>query len=126
MILVDTSVWVDHFRTPNLTLTRSIRNKQVRLHPLVYCELSMGNLPRRETTLLLLRSQAKPPLIDMTAATDFVEAERLYGLGVGFIHVNLVASLRRCPAQLYGLAIDACVRFWSGSRWRTRTPYHDG
>jgi predicted nucleic acid-binding protein len=95
VILVDTSVWIDHLRNGDLALQRLLEaGAQVEVHPFVLGEIALGNLAQRD---LILGSLSDLPMIAM--ATDqevlaFIEAERLHGLGVGFVDAHLLASVR--------------------------------
>jgi hypothetical protein len=97
MILVDTSVWVEHFRRGEPVLARRLQAGEVLSHPLVIGEVAMGNLQDRAT---LLRSlSALPPAV---VATDdevlaFIEREELHGLGIGYVDAHLLAATRLSP-----------------------------
>ncbi len=102
-VLVDTSVWVDHFRRPNAVLAELMLLDQVLTHPLVVGELSCGTppAPRLRTlgdmALLLPADQAAPDEV-----RDFIEREALFGLGCGLIDLTLLASTLITPsAQLW-------------------------
>ena len=99
MILVDTSVWIDHFRASNLALVRLLGEGEVLTHPFVIGELTLGNLRDRTSVLEALRQM---PLA--TPATDdevlgFIETHRLHGLGIGYIDAHLLASARLTPGS---------------------------
>jgi predicted nucleic acid-binding protein len=92
MILVDTSVWVDHLRQGEPLLVQSLMQTQVATHPFVVGELACGNLKNRQTVMELL--QALPPV---KAALDqevlqFIENQGLMGKGIGYIDAHLCAS----------------------------------
>jgi predicted nucleic acid-binding protein len=100
VILVDTSVWVDHLRAGERDLIRLLEERQVLGHPFVLGELALGNLRQRA---LVLREFAQLPQAE--AATDmevlhFVEEQALYGRGIGYVDVHLLASLRLSPGAL--------------------------
>jgi predicted nucleic acid-binding protein len=97
VILVDTSVWVDHVRRADATLIRLLGEGQVLTHPLVIGEVAMGNLPRRG---LFLDDMRRLPLaIEATdpEATSLMEREKLYGRGIGFADLRLLAATRLTP-----------------------------
>ena len=105
MVLVDTSVWVDHFRRPNAMLAELMVLDRVLTHPLVVGELACGTppAPRLRTlgdmALLLPASQA-----GRDEVRDFIEREALFGLGCGLIDLTLLAStLITQSAQLWTL-----------------------
>ena len=104
-VLVDTSVWVDHFRRPNAVLAELMVLDQVLTHPFVVGELACGTppAPRLRTlsdmALLLPANQAAPDEV-----RDFIEREKLFGLGCGLIGLTLLAStLITQGAQLWTL-----------------------
>jgi len=83
VILVDTSVWVDHLRSGDARLSAKLEGASVVMHPMVLGELACGNLKDRETLLALWRN-----LPQLVAATDaealfFLERNRLWGRGIG-------------------------------------------
>jgi predicted nucleic acid-binding protein len=104
-VLVDTSVWVDHFRRRNNALIALLNADLVLTHPMVLLELSCGTPPQpRAQTLgdigLLRQTQQATPQEVM----DFIERERLYGLGCGLVDMVLLASTLMTPgAQLWTL-----------------------
>ncbi|MDP3746457.1 MAG: type II toxin-antitoxin system VapC family toxin [Phenylobacterium sp.] len=94
MILVDTSVWVDHLRSGDPDLAGRLETGEVLSHPFVIGELALGNLAQRATVLEALRNlpQATPASDD--EVLGFIEAEALHGLGVGYVDAHLLASAR--------------------------------
>lgn len=104
-VLVDTSVWVDHFRRPNAVLAELMVLDQVLTHPLVVGELACGTPP--EPRLRTLGDMALLSPADQAAPAevrDFIEREALFGLGCGLIDLTLLAStLITSSAQLWTL-----------------------
>lgn len=95
-VLVDTSVWVDHFRNSTATtaaLTHLIAQDRVLMHPMVLAEIACGTppAPRQQTLgdLALLRPAHQASMQELM---DFIEAEKLYGLGCGMVDLALLAS----------------------------------
>lgn len=103
MILVDTSVWVDHLRRGNDRLGTLLRDEQVLGHAFVLGELACGNLRNREEILDLLASLPQAPPAGHAEALGFLERERLHGLGIGWVDVHLLASARLARAPLWTL-----------------------
>ena len=103
MILVDTSVWVDHLRRGNNRLRSLLRDEQVLGHPFVLGELACGNLRNRREILDLLVALPQAPLAGNEEALRFLEKEHLHGLGIGWIDVHLLASARLARAPLWSL-----------------------
>ena len=100
MILVDTSVWVDHLRKNDLILTGLLERRDVLVHPWVTSELALGNLHNRDEILELLTTMPQAPKIDHETVLEFIDQERLYGLGIGLVDVHLLASTRALPNTL--------------------------
>jgi len=98
-VLVDTSVWVDHFRRGNARLADRLRSGEVWTHPFVIGELACGTLERRGEILALLAALSHAPLLDHQEVLEFVESHRLMAQGIGWIDVHLLASatLGRIP-----------------------------
>jgi predicted nucleic acid-binding protein len=102
-VLVDTSVWIDHFRRRNPRLVHALESAQVATHPFVAGELCCGNLARRDELLGLLRALPAVPVIEHDEVLGFVTAHRLHGLGLGWIDMHLLASARLARLPLWTL-----------------------
>jgi hypothetical protein len=94
VILVDTSVWVDHLRASDETLVGLLGAGMILAHPFVIGELALGNLGQRETVL-----NALSDLPQATVATDaevlhFIDRYTLFGRGAGYIDIHLLAAVR--------------------------------
>ena len=100
MILVDTSVWVDHFRVAEPTLARLLEAARVLGHAWVIGELALGQLARRQEILGLLQRLPQPPLATPVELLGFIDRERLFGLGIGYVDAQLLASARLMPGTL--------------------------
>lgn len=101
MILVDTSVWIDHLRSGNRDLELLLNNNQVLMHPFVLGELACGNLERRTEVLSLIGSLPPVPVATDDEALFFIDRHRLMGIGIGYIDVHLLASVSLAkPASL--------------------------
>ena len=92
MILVDTSVWVDHFRRGNARLTLLLEEGEAVTHPMVVGELACGNLPRRRKTLQLLERLPALPQAPDRIVREAIETRRLWGKGIGWIDAHLVVA----------------------------------
>lgn len=92
MTLVDTSVWIDHFRVGDRKLAALLQDGQVLAHPWVIGELALGHLSRRSEIIGLLRNL--PHAKDATDAEvlDLVEHQELFGLGIGYVDAHLLAA----------------------------------
>lgn len=97
-VLVDTSVWVSHFRQHNLALVELLQADLVLTHPLIVLELACGTPPApRQRTLAALRllRQAQQPTIQEVA--DFIEREQLYNQGCGSVDMILLCATLLTP-----------------------------
>jgi predicted nucleic acid-binding protein len=103
MILADTSVWVDHFRRGNPALARALEEGEILTHPFAIGELACGNLTGRTEIVDLLRAlpAAVPAAHDEVLA--FVQRERLFGRGIGWVDAHLLASAALSDASLWTL-----------------------
>jgi predicted nucleic acid-binding protein len=97
MILIDTSVWADHFRRSNNVVTALLGAGRVLLHPFVVGELAMGNLNDWSMTVASLRALPALELANDDAFFAFVAEHRLMGTGLGFVDAHLLASVSRRP-----------------------------
>ena len=99
LVLVDTSLWIDHLRKGNRRLEKLLNDAEVACHPVIIGELACGNITNRSEILSLLRSLPMTPSIEFTEYLHFVEQNRLYGVGIGFVDMHLLASavLSRTP-----------------------------
>jgi predicted nucleic acid-binding protein len=93
-VLVDTSVWIDHFREPNADLEYLLDEGRVATHPFVIGELACGSLRHRSEILGLLETLPFVPVATQEEVLAFVERQRLHGSGLGWIDVHLLASAR--------------------------------
>ncbi|MGY4730770.1 type II toxin-antitoxin system VapC family toxin [Burkholderia territorii] len=97
-VLVDTSVWVEHFRRPLPALIQLLRVDNVLTHPLVILELTCGTPPEpRARTLGDLALLRQTRLATPGEVADWIERERLYGRGCGAVDCTLLASVLLTP-----------------------------
>jgi predicted nucleic acid-binding protein len=92
MILVDTSVWVDHLRGADKALAVALEAGEVLVHPFVVGELACGNLAHRQEVLSLLRALPQAQVATDDEGLAFIEGRRLMGRGIGYVDVHLLAS----------------------------------
>ena len=103
-VLIDTSVWVDHFRQRNDVLFDLLELDLVLTHPMVLGELACGTPPSRRQTLADMGRLQQTQQAGLREVMDFVDREKLYGLGCGFIDMVLLASTLMTPgAELWTL-----------------------
>jgi predicted nucleic acid-binding protein len=106
VILVDTSVWIDHLRVGVPALAAALEADQVMTHPFVIGELACGNLRDRKRTLELLRALPAVPAASHDEVMFLVEQRRLMARGLGYIDAHLVAAAALMPP----------VRLWTHDR----------
>lgn len=103
-VLVDTSVWVDHFRRRNAALANLLELDRVLVHRLIIGEIACGTPPQRNRTLSSLNALQPSRQASVPEVIDFVERERLFGLGCGLVDLMLLASTLMTPgAELWTL-----------------------
>jgi predicted nucleic acid-binding protein len=100
MILVDTSVWIDHLRASDEQLTHLLVAGQVLVHPFVTGELALGNLRNRDTLLGALQDIAQAPVATEPEVLRFIGQKGLFGLGIGYIDAHLLAAVMLIPGSL--------------------------
>ncbi len=93
MILVDTSVWVDHLRRGDPGLVDLLERSIVIVHPFVVGEIACGNLHNREAILELLQDLPAAAVAEGDEVLRFIESHVLHGKGIGYVDVHLLASV---------------------------------
>jgi predicted nucleic acid-binding protein len=91
-VLVDTSVWIDHFRRGKSPLAECLEAGEVEGHPFVAGELACGNLRRRDEILSLLATLPQVTLAGHEEVLHFLDSRRLYGRGFGWVDLHLLVS----------------------------------
>jgi predicted nucleic acid-binding protein len=94
VILVDSSVWVDHLRSGDATLARLLNDGRVIAHPFVVGELALGSLRQRELILTALQDLPQAVVASDIEVLRFINQQALYGLGIGYVDAHLLASVR--------------------------------
>jgi predicted nucleic acid-binding protein len=103
VILVDTSVWIDHLHEPVAQLVALLESDEVGCHPLVIEELALGSLKRRDIVLGLLASLRQFPVLDHHEVLELVQARRLWGRGLSAADAHLLGSA----------SLSAGARLWT-------------
>ena len=103
MILVDTSVWIDHLRTGDDKLVQQLNSSNVLMHPFVLGELACGNLNNRKEILTLLKDLPKSSVATDNEVLFFIEQHNLMGRGVGYIDTHLLAAV----------ALNGSAKLWT-------------
>ncbi len=97
MILVDTSVWIDHLRSENATLVHLLDNSAVLAHPWVTGEIALGNLSHRDEVMGLLRGLPQATVADNDEVLRLIEQDGLPGTRIGYVDAQLLAATRLTP-----------------------------
>ena len=92
MILVDTSVWIDHLRQGDRALADLLERGSVLMHPFVMGEIACGHLKNRSSLLTLLADLPSAAVAQQAEAMAFTDRHALHGKGIGYIDVHLLAS----------------------------------
>ena len=101
MVLVDTSVWIDHLRKSSSRLAGLLDEGEVTTHPFVIGELACGNLANRKEILSLLHSLPIVQRVEDDEMLFFIEQHSLAGRGLGLIDVHLLASSKMSEHPLW-------------------------
>jgi predicted nucleic acid-binding protein len=106
VILVDTSVWVDHLRANNLDLAAMLGAGMVLAHPFVIGELALGNLRQRDMVLTALADLPQADSATDAEVLTFIDRHALFGRGVGYVDAHLLAAVR----------LTADAKLWTNDR----------
>ena len=106
MIVVDSSIWIDHFRAAIPRLIEAALDEQLLQHPFVTIELALGSLRNRDSTITDLRKLPQVAMVEVEALLTFVETNRLQSTGIGLTDAQLLA----------GTAATANARLWTRDR----------
>lgn len=115
MILVDTSVWIDHLRRGNARLEALLLEGTVSCHPFVIGELACGNLQRRAEVLNLLGELPTSRVATHDETLALLETHRLMGRGLGYVDLHLLAAalMDRLPLWTLDKRLTGVAR-WLG------------
>jgi predicted nucleic acid-binding protein len=97
VILVDTSVWIDHLRSGNPALARLLDNNAVMAHRWVTGELALGNLHNRTEIIGLLGDLPQAIIADDDEVMRLIDLEPLHGSGIGYVEAQVLASAKLTP-----------------------------
>lgn len=103
MVIVDTSVWINHFKSSDLDLINLLESNSVLMHDFVIGEIACGSLKARVQKLELLNGLPKPAIADTSEALFFIEKNKLMSKGIGFVDTHLLASasISKCKVWTY-------------------------
>lgn len=91
-VLVDTNIWIGHFKQSNPLLMSLLEDGEIVCHPVIIGELSMGNLVNRKQTLLDLSTLSRPPIANFHETRQMVEGRKLWGRGIQWNDALILAS----------------------------------
>lgn len=103
MVLVDTSVWIDHFRRGNSKLSNLLDEAKVSSHPLIIGELACGGLKQRNQIIDLLKDLPQSLSASHDEVLIFIDHHKLYDKGLSYIDVQLLASARLSQIPIWTL-----------------------
>ena len=106
MILVDTSVWVEHLHTGNEELAALLDGGEALVHPFVIGELALGNLRPRDPFLRDLRDLPQAIVAQDEEVLRLINRQALFGRGIGYVDAHLLAAAR----------LTADTRLWTRNR----------
>ena len=101
MVLVDSSVWMNHFRSSNSHAVALLKTNSVAIHPFVIGEIACGNLARRATVLGLLRALPQVAAASEDEVLFFLERNRLAGQGIGYVDAHLLVAAAISSAPIW-------------------------
>jgi predicted nucleic acid-binding protein len=97
LILVDTSVWIDHLHKTEEALVDVLARDEVVCHTLVIQELALGSIKDRELLLGALVELRGCPLLTQAEILALVAAHELWGRGLSAVDCHLLGSLLLVP-----------------------------
>jgi len=97
VVLVDTSVWVDHLQRANAELTGLLNSNQVLTHPFVVGELALGSLRQRSVVIEALSNLPFATQANDNEVMQFITTNALHGMGIGYVDAHLLAATRLTP-----------------------------
>lgn len=92
MILVDTSVWADHLRSNVDSLSELLSRRRIKSHPFVVGEIALGSMAGRRGVLSNLSRLPMVPVASPLEVMHLIEQRQIYGRGIGYVDVHLLAS----------------------------------
>jgi predicted nucleic acid-binding protein len=103
VVIVDTSVWINHFNSSDLNLVALLESNRVLMHDFVIGEIACGSLKARVQKLELLNNLPRPAIADISEVLFFIERNKLMSKGIGFVDTHLLASasISKCKVWTY-------------------------
>jgi predicted nucleic acid-binding protein len=100
MILADTSIWVEYFRSGLGEMHNQLTRRNILMHPVIAAELALGSLRDRTRTLAFLDFLPQARVAQLSEVRQMVEARTLYSQGIGLTDAHLIASIFLNPPAL--------------------------
>jgi predicted nucleic acid-binding protein len=97
VILVDTSIWINHLRAADKRMTELLGSREVLGHPFVVGELALGHLRGRDEALRELRDLPQAALAENDDVLDLINRVPLFGRGIGYVDAHLLAAVLLTP-----------------------------
>ena len=122
MILIDTSVWIDHLQKGVPALSIALEGAEVLTHPFIIGELACGEIKARSEVLRLLSALPASVMAGDEEVLSFIERHRLMGRGIGYVDVHLLASVMLTEGaqlwtrdkRLFAIATELRIAFENG------------
>ena len=92
-ILIDTNIWIEHFKSANKEVSALLEAGRVVMHPFIIAELALGGLRDRRMTLASLEFLPELPVAELPEVRQLIEVRKLYTQGIGLVDAHLIASL---------------------------------
>jgi predicted nucleic acid-binding protein len=103
LVLVDTSVWINHLREGDKNLTILLENGLVACHPFIIGELACGNMKNRNEIINLLNALPSVPLLEHYEIMEFIEGRKIMNQGIGYVDVHILGSAIIAETPLWTL-----------------------
>lgn len=97
MILVDTSIWIDHFRYGDEELRKIVNDDRLVCHPFIVGELALGSLRERNAVLAFLAAQREVMIATHAEVMTIIERHSIFSMGIGYTDAHLVTSILLDP-----------------------------
>ena len=92
MILIDTSVWIDHFRKPVQAVIEALRGRRVVMHPFIIGELAAGTFSNWEKAIMQLKAFPVAQAVGEDAYFEAIRQHKLMGSALSFVDIHLIAA----------------------------------
>ncbi len=110
-ILIDTNIWIEHFRSANKEVSGLLEAGRVVMHPFIIGELALGGLRDRMMTLSSLEFLPELPVAELHEVRQLIEVRKLYTEGIGWVDAHLIASL---------MIVHTATELWTDDSGLTR------